>query len=137
MIERDRMESLLAALDASPLALRRDTCGHWAINGKQGLVFADGAGFLIVVRTDGSPRRWSFVKKRLAFCRITQDGDDEGALHLDRLPDTGEADLLREAVGIRQRRHLSPEAVLSLTERLSRSVGRPLGPQAFAKSVGR
>ena len=134
MTERARMESLLAALDASPLALRRDACGDWAINGKQGRVYADGAGFLIVVVTDGSARRWGFVKKRLNFCQVTQDADDEGALRLDRVPVAREAGLIREAVGIRRRRHLAPETLASMAERLRRPVGKPLRPQAFAKN---
>ena len=137
MTERARLEKLLAALDASALALRRDACGDWAINGKLGRIYADGAGFLIVVATDGSARRWTFIKRRLAFCRVTQDGDDEGALRLDRLPVASEAGLIREAVGIRRRRHLSPEALESMAERLSRPLRRPQGPQAFAKAVGR
>ena len=47
----------------------------------------------------------------LAFCRVTQDGDDEGCLHLDRLPTAAEAELIREAVEIRKRLHHSPEAL--------------------------
>jgi hypothetical protein len=52
------------------------------------------------------------VKQRLSpFCRITQDGDDEGTLHLDRLPVRHEADLIREAIGIRRKRSMSLEAL--------------------------
>jgi hypothetical protein len=94
------LETLLAALDASPLALRRyrdsNERGDWAIIGKAGHVYADGAGFLLYVATDDSPRRWGFLKKRLSFCRVTQDGDDEGCLRLDRLPAAGEAGLIRQ-----------------------------------------
>jgi hypothetical protein len=36
------------------------------------------------------------VKKRLAFCRLTQDGDDEGCFHLDRLPTKNEAETIRD-----------------------------------------
>ena len=35
---------------------------------------------------DQSPRRWTSTKRQLLFCFITQDGDVEGGLHLDRPP---------------------------------------------------
>lgn len=111
MHERAKLETLLTALDASPRSLRRDSCGDWQIRGRQGHVHADGRCFLIVVSTDASSRRWNNVKGRLSFCRVTQDGDDEGCLRLDRLPTPAEADLIREAVGIRKRLHHSPEAL--------------------------
>ena len=78
------MDELLKALDASPLALRRDACGDYRINGKTGHIYADGDGYLLCVMTDESVRRWNNIKRNLAFCRLTQDGDDEGCLHLDR-----------------------------------------------------
>jgi hypothetical protein len=59
---------------ASPRALCRfDRCGDWCIAGRDGHIFADGKGSLIVVMTGESVRRW----KNLAFCRISQDGDDD------------------------------------------------------------
>ena len=55
--------------------------------------------------TGESVRRWKNVKKRLAIRRISQDGDDEGCLHLDRLPTAHEADLIRGANVICHRKH--------------------------------
>jgi hypothetical protein len=121
--DREHLETLLEALDASPLALRRDACGDYAISGKSGHIYADGSGFLLCVSTGESARRWNNVKGRLAFCRLTQDGDDEGCLHLDRLPNPAEADLIREALGIRKRRHLSEEELARLTSSLERARG--------------
>jgi hypothetical protein len=92
----------------------------WIIAGRSGHVFPDGAGFLLCVATQESPRRWTNVKDRLAgLCRVTQDGDDEGCLHLDRLPTPDEADRIRGALGIKRRRHLTPEALASIMARLS------------------
>jgi hypothetical protein len=107
MHERAKLETLITSLDASPRSLRRDSCGDWQIRGRQGHVYADGKGFLIVVTTDASSRRWNNVKTRLAFCRITKDGDDEGCLHIARLPTPAEADLIREAIDLKRRVHLS------------------------------
>ena len=129
--DREHLEILLQVLDASPLALRRDACGDYAINGKSGHIYADGSGFLLCVSTNELARLWGFVKKRLAFCRLTQDGDDEGCLHLDRLPTAAEAEAIRDDLGIRKRRHLSDEALAAL-ERARNSVNRPLQPEKLA-----
>jgi hypothetical protein len=105
----------MTVLDASPLALQRDLSrgegrkGDWGIHGKLGHIYADGAGYLLCVSTEESPRRWTYVKRRLGFCIVTQDGDDEGCLRLDRLPAPHEADAIREAIGIRKRRQTTSE----------------------------
>jgi hypothetical protein len=113
----ETLETLHLTLDASDTALKRDLhrgdgCkGDYGIHGRLGHIYADGDGFLLCVTAQDerhqSPRRWKNVKHRLAFCRLTQDGDDEGCLHLDRMPLPAEAALIREALGIRQRRHYS------------------------------
>jgi hypothetical protein len=92
-----------------------------------GHIYADGTGFLLCVNAkderDQSPRRWTNIKRRLAFCRITQDGDDEGCLHLDQLPTPAEATLIREALGIRKRRTLTEDgrAQLAVARRAANS----------------
>jgi hypothetical protein len=116
---RERLLIFLAALDASPVALRRDPHrdeghkGDYSIQGKWGHIYIDGEGFLLCVTAkderDQSPRRWTSTKRRLAFCRITQDGDEEGCLHLDRLPTPAQAGLIRQALGIRKRRTLTKD----------------------------
>jgi hypothetical protein len=75
------------------------------------------------------------VKRRLAFCHLNQDGDDEGCLRLDRLPRPQEAELIREALGIRKRRRVSPQVLAAA--RMSLECGRsldktPPGKPAFA-----
>jgi hypothetical protein len=128
LTDKQLLETMLAALDASPRTLERPICrgwlGDWQISGKSGHVMTDGHGFAIYVATNESPRRWTAVKKRLGFCRVTQDGHDEGCLYINRLPTAVEADLIREATGIRKRRHLSPEALVAL-ERARASIKMP------------
>jgi hypothetical protein len=144
MSDRTHLEALLIALDASPIALERPNCRGWVgdyqISGKLGHVLADGAGFLLYVGTNESVRRWTNVKRQLSFCRLTQDGDDEGCLHLDRLPTEHEAKLIREAMGIRRRRHLSPEALAQARSALEFAAGRaksPVPEPASAQGVRR
>ena len=121
--DRARLGALVRALGASDLALRREQCrgelGDYAVIGTSGHVYTDGDGFLLVVTTAESPRRWTNVKAKLGFCRLTIDGDDEGTLHLDHMPTPDQADLIRSALGIKRRRHLTPEALVSLKARLS------------------
>ena len=135
-MSRLHLQNLLTALDASPRALRRDACGDHAISGKSGHIFANGTGFMIYVSTNESPRRWSNVKQRLHFCSVSQDGDDEGCLRLDRLPTPEEASIIREAIGIRKRRHLSAEerAQKAITLERARSLSKmPSGALTFAE----
>ena len=54
-----------------------------------------------------TPRRWTSIKQSLAFCKLSQDGDDEGILYLDRLPKEDEAEAIRDALGLRKRRHMT------------------------------
>jgi hypothetical protein len=129
--DRASLLALLAALDASPRALQRDLSrgegrnGDWGIRGKLGHIYADGSGYLLCVTTDESPRRWTNVKARLRFCHVTQDGDDEGCFHLNRLPAQHEVEAIREALGIRKRRVLTPKGRAQL-EAARGLLNRPL-----------
>lgn len=128
-----QLEKLLAAIDASQLGLRCDECDDYRINGKLGHIYSDGDGFLFYVSTGESARRWTSVKARLAFARVTQDGDDEGALRLDRLPTPAEAALIREALGIRKRRRVADAR--SQLERARTPLNRPLPRHNAAKPM--
>jgi hypothetical protein len=128
MDDHAQLETLLTALGASPVTLRREVvgrpakpCGDWAIIGKSGHVYADGSGFLLYIMTGESKRRWHNVKKHLSFCRVTQDGDDEGCLHLDRLPTPTEARAIRAAIHLTKKRHLSPDALAQARARAERA----------------
>lgn len=107
--DKAQLAMLLEALDGQNKALRRDECAAWQIKGKRGHIYTwgDGRGFLLYVGSR-SVRAWGFAKKRLAFCKVTQDGDDEGCLRLDRLPTEDEAEEIRNILGIYRRR--SPES---------------------------
>jgi hypothetical protein len=123
--DRDRLRELLKALSASELALRLDECGAWRINGRKGhgYTWGDGESFVLYVAC-GSARAWSAAKKRLAFCRIVQDGDDEGCWRLLGLPSPEQAEAIRRVLGIRRRRPpLSPSHPLRQKARQPRLEG--------------
>ena len=58
---------------------------------------------------------WGAAKRGLSFARVTQDGDDEGALFIDRLPTAEEAETIRHYAGIAKRRTLSDDERARLT----------------------
>jgi hypothetical protein len=84
-------------------------CSAWCISGKRGQIYTwgDGSTWLLSVRCR-SPRHWTATKRRLAFCELTQDCDEEGCLRLRRLPTPAEAVVTRDVLGIRKRAELSP-----------------------------
>ena len=60
---------------------------------------------------------WTHTKRRLSFCTITQDADDEGCLRLHTLPTTEQAAVIRDALGIRKRIELARETLERLRAR--------------------
>jgi hypothetical protein len=56
-----------------------------------------------------SSKGWRFAKRALSFYEVTNDGDEEGMLFLDRLPTPEEADIIRDKLGIPKKREISEE----------------------------
>jgi hypothetical protein len=103
--DRDVLRGLLLVLDVSKRTLRRDECGAWCIRGHRGHVYTWGPGGGWLLFCDGhSPRKWSAIKRRLHFCKVTQDGDTEGCLRLFHLPTPEQAAAIRKALGLRRKR---------------------------------
>jgi hypothetical protein len=128
--EADRAQQLrlLAALGAWDRALRRDDCSAWCVSGKTGSIhtWGDGETWAVFVACR-SKLHWTMTKRRLAFCTVTQDCDDEGVLRLHQLPTAGQAAILRAALDIQKRREVSSEVL----ERL-RSYAFASGPRSEA-----
>jgi len=118
--DKAQLGELLEALNASPLALRRDTSGLWVLQGSRGYcaTWGDNATWQLVVapQLEISARQWTAHKNRLAFAELTQDGDTEGCFRLHRLPTDAEATIIRDIVGIRKRRDYSLEVLARLQE---------------------
>lgn len=111
------LDDMVTALGCWDRAYRRDECGDWRIEGKSGHIYAQPEGFYLYC-APGTARAWGFARKALAFCTLlTQDGDDEGFLRLERLPTPAEADVIRDKLGIRKKRVLTDEE----RERLART----------------
>ena len=72
------------------------------------------------------------TKKRLGFCEVTQDGDDEGCLRLHQLPTAEQAEVLRDILGIRKWVELAPETLERL--RAGAAAWNGLEPQEKAET---
>ena len=99
---------LLEALNVSPSIMRRDGCETWILRGRPGCfacTWGDGKSWHLVVAPEQelSRQAWTWIKKRLAFCELTQDGDAEGVFRLHRLSVPAEADEIRDILGLRKR----------------------------------
>jgi hypothetical protein len=110
--DKAQLNALLVRLTASPSALRRDQSGLWTLRGRPGCyvsTWGDGKTWQLVVAGENvTALRWTWAKKRLAFCEVTQDGDAEGCFRLHQLPTAAEAEEIRDIVGIRKRVEWSP-----------------------------
>jgi hypothetical protein len=115
---------------------RAGTCTHPFINTQTA------PATLLYVTTDEpnerepSSRPWSGAKSKLSFCRVTQDGDWEGCLYLDRLPAPHEAAAIRETLGIRKRRTITDEARAQLEANLKSTKSPKLDPPVRQNDFG-
>ena len=119
---REALIKLVEALGCWDRALRRDECGDWAVFGKLGHIYAV-PGTLDRPKTNGfqiyfrgaeefgeiSTLAWTWAKKALSFCQVTNDGDNEGMLFMDRLPTAAESEIIRDKLGIRKKREISDD----------------------------
>jgi hypothetical protein len=115
--QRAALRPLIGALKARANALRRDECGDWLINGWVGHIYAVPEGFQIMVMGCETVRQWTNAKKVLAFATVTQNGDSEGGLILDRLPTPDEADAIRHYCGVPKKREVGEEELARLRRR--------------------
>jgi hypothetical protein len=106
--DRAQQKELLTALNASDRALRRDECGAWTISGKQGSIhtWGDGKSWVLFIACR-SGQHWTYTKRRLSFCVVTLDCEDEGCLRLHQLPTPQQANVIRDILGIHKRREVS------------------------------
>jgi hypothetical protein len=105
--DRKQQKALLSALGASDLALRRDECGAWRINGKHGSVHTHGDGTSWTRSDNPRPQHQSRWQRRLQCERRWQDIADayhngrkrpplsRGSLHTMGTPSDGQAAQVR------------------------------------------
>jgi hypothetical protein len=106
--DREQQKALHSALGVWDRALQWDACNAWVIVGKRGSIHSWGnsKSWALYVSCN-SGQHWTWAKKKLAFCTLTQDADNEGVLRLDQLPTPDQAEAIRDALGIQKRREVS------------------------------
>ena len=130
--DRAQQKALLAALGAWDRALRRDDCGAWTITGNHGTIhtWGDGKTWVLFVRCR-SALHWTYTKRRLSFCAVVLDCEDEGTLRLHQPPTAEQAAVIRDILGIRKRMDFSPEDL----ERRRASMTRLASAQGSANAT--
>ncbi len=125
--QRAALLKLVSALGCREAALRRDECADWRIEGSNGHVYAvpgtldqpKRPGFMLYVMT-GSPKAWTFAKRALAFAKVINDGDEEGAFVMHRPPTADEAGLIRRYCGIAKRVEYSEVTLAAKREQFAK-----------------
>lgn len=112
---------LTKALDVSEGRIKLDECGDWNIFGKRGHICTDSTGWWYLFTSCDTERKWNNTKKNLSFMEVSQDGDDEGILKLNRIPFRDEAQMVRKVIGLRPRTKLTEEGRELLKIRLRSS----------------
>ena len=117
-VQHEALVRLAESVCSAATALRRDECGDPRFNGSRGHIYAvigtlgepGKEGFLLYCRCE-SGQAWTWAKKKMAFAKVTQDGDDEGILFLDRFPTKSEAEIIRAYLGIAKRPQFTAETL--------------------------
>lgn len=109
----------------------RNECGDSNLFGKKGKVFVDSPKYPFWYIFISETRQWNQIKKRLSFMIVSQDGDNEGILKLDRFPTKTEASVIRKIVGLRKKKELSPKHLQILMESGKKSLEKLHSTKGF------
>src|SRR5262249_9496414 len=124
--DREQQRLLLSALNVWDRALRKDECNAWCIFGKHGKIYTWGDGKTwVLYACCQSSKGWTYAKRRLAFCELTQDAAWEGCLRLHHLPTVAQAEEIRQVLGIRKKMEVSAETLERLRATGFKSNPRP------------
>lgn len=104
--DKKLLQRLSGHLKTSYNRIRLDECGDWNIFGKKGKIFTDAQLWYVYTGGD-SKRQWNNIKAKLKFMIVSQDGDDEGILKLERMPTEKEAEVIRKVLQLRKSVELS------------------------------
>ena len=103
--DKAQLWTMLVALEAAHNQLRLDSCRTWTIRGKRGYAatWGDGKRWFIYC-SPGSARKWGNIRRAISpLGSCTQNGDDEGIIRIDQLPNPEQAAVIRKAIGLAKR----------------------------------
>lgn len=115
--DRKLLLKLCRALSISRNNIKKDELGYWNIVGKRGKIDTDGEWWYLHIQT-GKPRIWHNVKKSLPGMVVAIDGDLEGVLKQESMPDVISSQQIRSTIGVRWAKKPTPEETEKLISRL-------------------
>ncbi len=121
--DRKLLLELCNHLEISKNNLKRDGLDYWNLFGRRGKIDTDSVFWYLRVSCN-SKRTWRRVKESLPTMVLWQDGDDEGALRLQRYPTKEEAQKIRNIVGFRRTIKFTEEQKEMLKNRLQKQSKR-------------
>jgi hypothetical protein len=132
MRQRPALLVFAEPLGSASTVLRRDDNGDWRIKGKLGFITATQGqldepgreGFQLYCERE-TKQAWTWAKKLLCFCAVTQDGGTEGMLFLNGLPTSVEGGTIRDLLGI-AKRPVCGEEVIAWKREQGRQIGERL-----------
>lgn len=98
--DKEVLKHLSTALNISKVHIRKDELNYWNIIGKDAWIDTDGMYWYI--HLSATVRQWSIWKKSLSFMELKIDGDEEGVLRLQRMPEENESKIIRKLLRLRQ-----------------------------------
>jgi hypothetical protein len=119
--DRISLLQLTNALRVSQGRIKKDACSDWNIFARRGHISTDGTGCFYIYVQFGSPRLWTFTKRKLEFFTVSQDGDDEGILMMREVSTTEQAAVIRKVLGLRK----APSLTTEQREMISRRLKKP------------
>lgn len=99
--DKEVLLSLSKALNISKTHIRKDDLNYWVILGKEVWIDTDGELWYLHIHSS-SVRKWTFCKKALEWMDLAVDGEDEGVLKAERMPDEKESRVIRKLLQLRQ-----------------------------------
>ncbi len=137
-VQRSALLKFAEALNSASNAFRRDECGDPRINGSRGHAYAalvgGKPGFQLYCICE-SKQAWTWAKKLMTFAKVTQDGDEEGILFLDRLPTATEAEIIRSYLGIRPKPEVNAQEAERRRQRGEHLAKKPPRTTGEAESI--
>lgn len=103
-------EKLKRALKTST-RWKKDECEDFNLFGKFGKVFYDNNNWYVYI----SNRKLALVKRKINFMQISQEGDFELIYKAQELPNSRQATIIRQILGLKAKRVLSAEHLLKLS----------------------
>lgn len=121
--DKKLLQRLSEAINTSVERIHLDECGDWNIFGRKGKIFTDSKLWYVNLSCN-SKRHWTATKKKLNFMEVSQDGDEERILKLERMPSQEEAEAIRNTVGLNKRPALTEEYRGELKIRIRSSINK-------------